>query len=422
MPITGPIARNTIKTTVVLGVRLLVQAAVLLIVARMLGAGLFATFTAAASAALLLGALSTFGTHILLLAEHSRNESARAAALSFALSVTLISGTLLLALYLLVAVVFLRGLPISIEALIAIGLAELIFQPVLRLRSAVHQGRGRVATSQLIMVVPLILRLAAATTIWLSAATHPLRDYAYGYLAASLAAVLMTRSKNRSLHTGVASMRLPTVSELRHAGGYAAMSLTAEGPAELDKVLATQLLPLNVAGLYAAGARIIGALTLPVAALMLSAVPRLFHDGLDRRARSGHLLMWIFLSALTYSLMVAFLLWEAAPLLEQLFGLHYRNLASVLRWLTLAIPGMALRIAGGSALVALGKPWLRSAIEATGVAALIVVSVVLTRFLGGSGMALALSVGEWGMAIAGWLVIILLLGNGRHSRMPVQLG
>ena len=232
----------------------------------------------------------------------------------------------------------------------------------------------------------------------------------------------MTRSKNRSLHTGVASMRLPTVSELRHAGGYAAMSLTAEGPAELDKVLATQLLPLNVAGLYAAGARIIGALTLPVAALMLSAVPRLFHDGLDRRARSGHLLMWIFLSALTYSLMVAFLLWEAAPLLEQLFGLHYRNLASVLRWLTLAIPGMALRIAGGSALVALGKPWLRSAIEATGVAALIVVSVVLTRFLGGSGMALALSVGEWGMAIAGWLVIILLLGNGRHSRMPVQLG
>ena len=41
---TGPIARGTIRTTFVLGLRLLVQAGTLLIVARMLGPDQFGAF------------------------------------------------------------------------------------------------------------------------------------------------------------------------------------------------------------------------------------------------------------------------------------------------------------------------------------------------------------------------------------------
>lgn len=409
----GPIARGTIKTSAVFAVRLLIQAATLLIVARMLGTTHFATFVAAASLALVLGSLSGFGTHILLLAEQSQNARMHSVVLPFAQSVTLISGILLLILYMLMAHLLPKGHSIDLGALGAIGLTELILQPMLRLHSAVSQGRGRIATSQLVMTLPLALRLIAAAALWITIAPHPFRDYAYGYLAASVIAVLIVRFGNRLPRTHAAGIRLPTLSELRNAGGYAVMNLTSTSPAELDKILATQLLPLGVAGVYAAGARIIGAFTLPVIAMMLSAMPRLFREGPRLGSDSSRLLRWIFLSAITYSLVLALLLWEAAPFIEHLFGMHYQDLTTILRWLTLAIPGMGLRIAAGNTLITLGKPWMRSAVEIGGVAILILGSIALTRFLGSIGMTLALSISEWGMAVAAWLIVGLVLRRGR---------
>jgi len=50
----GPIARGTVRTSVVLGLRLVVQAGTLLIVARMLGPGAFGVFAGVAALAVLL--------------------------------------------------------------------------------------------------------------------------------------------------------------------------------------------------------------------------------------------------------------------------------------------------------------------------------------------------------------------------------
>ncbi|MDE2179214.1 MAG: oligosaccharide flippase family protein, partial [Xanthomonadaceae bacterium] len=99
----GPIARATLRTSAVLGVRLFVQAGTLLLVARMLGPHDFGAFAGVAALAVMLGTLSTFGTHIVLLAEVSRDPQRRAGVLPFALSTTLICGSLLFALYLLLA-------------------------------------------------------------------------------------------------------------------------------------------------------------------------------------------------------------------------------------------------------------------------------------------------------------------------------
>ena len=60
----GPIARGTIRTSFVLGLRLLVQADMLLIVARMLGPHQFGAFAGVAALAVILGTLLTFGIHL----------------------------------------------------------------------------------------------------------------------------------------------------------------------------------------------------------------------------------------------------------------------------------------------------------------------------------------------------------------------
>ena len=63
----GAIARSTIRTSFVLGLRLVVQAGTLLLVARMLGPEQYGAFAAIAALAVLMGTFATFGTHFVLL-------------------------------------------------------------------------------------------------------------------------------------------------------------------------------------------------------------------------------------------------------------------------------------------------------------------------------------------------------------------
>ena len=408
----GPIARATLRTSTVLGLRLFVQAGTLLLVARLLGPHDFGAFAGVAALAVMLGTLSTFGTHIVLLAEVSREPQRRAAVLPFALSTTVLCGSLLFVLYLLLATMLLGEAGIDSNVLVALGLAELILQPLLNLLGAEHQGHGRIATSQLLITLPLALRLLAAGTVWLLHPADPLRDYAFGYLGASALALGIARLSLRQAWPALPDWRLPRLAELRHAAGYAVLNLTATGPAELDKTLALKLLPLAAAGVYAAGARVIGALTLPVIAMMLSAMPRLFREGQADRARSARLLRWVFAAALGYSLLLAAALWIAAPLFDRLFGPRYQDIGETIRWLTLAVPGMALRIAAGGALMALGRPWMRVGFEVVGLLALTAAALLWARMLGMAGMPIALTCSEWTMALIGGLMLM----TGRRTR------
>lgn len=410
----GPIARATVRTSAVLGLRLLVQAGTLLLVARLLGPHAFGAFAGVAALAVMLGTLSTFGTHLVLLREVSHAPGRRAAVLPFALSTTLLCGSALLALYLLITLTLLREAGIATGVLVALGIAELILQPLLNLPGAEHQGHGRIATSQLLMTLPLALRLLAALAVWRLQPADPLGAYAWGYLAASALALLIATLSLRHAWPALRDWRLPRRHELHDAAGFAVLNLTAAGPAELDKTLALKLLPLAAAGVYAAGARVIGALTLPVIAMMLSAMPRLFREGQADRARSGHLLRWVFATALGYSLLLAAALWVAAPLVELLFGPRYAGLGDTIRWLTLAVPGMALRIAAGSALMALGRPWMRVGFEVGGLAVLTAAALLLIPLSARSGMPLALACAEWGMAVTGGLMLIAVRHTGNR--------
>jgi O-antigen/teichoic acid export membrane protein len=200
--------------------------------------------------------------------------------------------------------------------------------------------------------------------------------------------------------------RMPSRIDIRQSAGYAMLNITAAGPAELDKTLAAQLLPLAFAGVYAAGARVIGAATLPVIAMMLSALPRLFREGQGHTRRTAQLLQWLFAAALGYSTLLAAAFWFIAPVFDSLFGAKYHGLDQTIRWLCLAIPGMALRIAAGSVLMALGKPWVRVSFELAGLIVLIVASTLLTAGFGAHGMPLALACSEWAMSLFGWRLVV----------------
>lgn len=415
----GPIARGTIRTSFVLGLRLIVQAGTLLLVARMLGPDQFGAFAGVAALAVVLSTLSTFGTHFVLLAEVSRDPTRRDQILTYALPSTLLCSGVLLVLYLLLCVLALSNAGVTFYVLLAIGISEICVQPLLALSAMEHLGLTRIARSQLLTMLPMTMRLIAASVVFVLHPAEPLVAYAHGYLAASLIALAIAIATMPAQWPGWRSWRLPSKAELRHTAGYAALNITAISPAELDKTLATKLLPLESAGLYAAGARIIGAATLPVIALMLSALPRLFRERNDQPSRTPRLLRWIFGATLTYSVCLAATLWALTPMFVTFFGPRYQGLQHTIHWLTLAVPGIALRIAAGNVLLALAKPWMRVGFEIVGLFVLATASILLTTRFGPIGMPVALGCSEWVMAMVGTILTLVARRQGSEFRSMV---
>lgn len=398
----GPVALATIRTSGVLGLRVGVQACSLLLVARLLGPAQFGAFAGVTALALMLGTLSTFGTHLVLLGEVSQDPARRARVLPYALPMTLLCGSVLLAVFLVFCAVVWPEHGIGLGVSFAIGVSETLLQPFAALVVSELLAVERTARSQLLQTLPLTLRLIAAGVVFVWQPPDPLAAYGYSYCLATAIGLAAATKWQTSPWPRPSQWRWPTRSELGASVSFAVLNITAIGPAELDKTLAAKLLPLPAAGLYSAGARVVGAATLPVIALMLSVLPRLFREGRGLRSRSARLLRWIFGATFIYSMALAAVLWWCAPPLARLLGNQYEGVDSVIRWLCIAVPGMAMRIAAGNVLMALGKPWMRAGFEVTGLMVLAAVAVAMTVYVGPNGMPLALASSEWTMAVLGY--------------------
>jgi O-antigen/teichoic acid export membrane protein len=131
-------------------------------------------------------------------------------------------------------------------------------------------------------------------------------------------------------------------------------------------------------------------------------------------------LRWIFAATAAYSSVLSCVLWLCAPALSWLFGHKYAGIEHMLHWLVISVPGMALRVATGSTLMALGKPWMRVSLEVAGLVALLTASIVMTARFGAMGMPLALACSEWTMAAIGALMtaIVARKASSLANRSP----
>lgn len=403
----GPIARATIQTSLVLGLRLLVQAGTLLLVARMLEPFEFGAFAGIAALAVLLGTFSTFGTHLVLLSEISKDPYQREHILSYAVPTTLIAGGLLFFVYIVVCLLFFHNVELSLSVILCIGFTETILLPLFLIPATEELALEKTARSQLLMIFPLSLRTLAAALVMFLDIKQPLVIFAWLYLTSAVLALLCMKWYKPNAWLSPNAWQLASRQELKHSAGYAALAMTAAGPSEIDKMLAAKLLPLGIAGLYIAASRAIGAATLPVIALLLSAMPRLFRSHANSQIQSQRLNRWILGYVLIYGVLLAIFLWLLAPLIERLFGHKYHGIAEILKWLCWVVPALALRFSLVNILMTMGKPWFRAGIEVFGTFLLFIVAILFTSQLSSRGMGLALIVAEWSMVILGFILVIM---------------
>lgn len=399
----GPIAQATIRTSFVLVLRMIVQAGTLLLVARILGPEQFGAFAGIAALAVLMGAFSTFGTHLVLLGDASKNKQHGIEVLSYAIPTTLISGTVLFLSYLVICGVLFNTLNIPWIILICIGLTETILLPIYVFPTTMLLANGQIAFSQLLTIFPLGLRMLCTILILFAALEKPLEIFAYCYIGTAVFALICLKLYNANAWLSIKQWRLANRLELKRSAGFATLALTAVGPGELDKILAVKLLPLGVAGLYTLASRVIGAATLPVLALLLSAIPRLFRQNLNNEQR---LLKWIFSTVFLYSIFLIALIWMFASFVEGIFGPNYAGMDDILKWIGFATPGLVFRIASGSILMTMNKPWIRAGFELSGLIILAVCSILFAPYWGVKGMIIALICAEWSMALIGMYLIV----------------
>jgi O-antigen/teichoic acid export membrane protein len=392
-------------TAGVLGLRMLTQAVALVLLARMLAPAAYGPYVSLSALAVMLGLVPQMGAGFLMMARAGRGLEAIRDVWRFSWPQVLVGGVLLLPVMVLLGRWLVAGGDVPLLAVVIIGVTELLVMPMGALLVSYVQAHDRVPFSQLLqwlpfglraLVIPLCFFFLPAERL-LAAASLQLLAAALGVLAISL---LVSRRFGIDWQR-----RRADASELRQGAGYMAMHLVAANPSEIDKLMATRLVGPQEAGIFSVAARVLGAMIMPVMALLLSAQPRLFRMAGGGHGHPARLMALIFLLALGWGGVCAGLLLWGAPVLYWLLGAGFAGIAPLLPWLALAAAPLCLRVAAGPLLVALGHPLERLGLELAGVLAMVGFMLWLAPRYGGVGMAMALLLSETCMAVVGWLLL-----------------
>lgn len=396
---TGPIARGTLATLGVHVVRFAFQITLLFLLARFLGPGNLGEFAAIAALALSLGAFSSFGLGFVVLSESAVSSQRGKEVMTRAIAATLISACLLLPAFLEISRALLNS-SASPLVLVLVGLTELLLMPLLGLLGYRLQGLGCIVQSQSVLIVPLLLRLGGLALCLVMVVRGTLEAFAWIIFGATLIGLLVSWGfswRRASLPTRLA---WPTISELFRGTRYAVMRFTAVSPSEVDKAMAFRLFVSTDAGLYAFAARGLAVATMPVAAMVISAQPRLIREAVLGDGNSRQLIILVIGLALLYGVTAGLgIALIAAPVVQWILGNEFSGINSILKQLAWVAPFMAVRFAGGGIFISLNRPLHRSAIELAGLVTLLVLGFYFGRSYGVSGLILAVVVSELGMAI-----------------------
>lgn len=400
----GRLARSSLQTGALLGLRVITQAGVLVLLTRLLGPQLYGRFVAIASLAILLGVLPSLGAGFVMLARSVRDEASAADTWRYAWPMTAMLGVLLLGVYMGVArFITVPSLPLHI--VLTLGTAELMMTPFTMLLSYALQSSDRVPLSQYVQWLPLGLRVLAVIPCFAFADAERLSAYVALQFAASLLGLLLGLRVTLRYVALDWRPRLPTRKEIRDGASYAVMHLVSANPSELDKVIAARAVGGHDAGIYSATARVMSAAVMPVVAMLLAAQPRLFRHAYDPSREGYRLVGLIAIIALGWGIASGVILALCSPLLPLLFGTPFAATARLMPWLAAVAPFLSLRLVAGTVLVTLGKPLERIGFEACGILILIVTMLTLAPPYGVRGLAIALIVSEASMSAIGWWLV-----------------
>ncbi|MCH6482977.1 hypothetical protein MMG85_05290 [Pseudoxanthomonas sp. LH2527] len=391
--------------------RLALQLAWVLLLARALGPDGYGTFSGLAGLGLALGGFAALGMGLRLYEHVARDHAVLDSHWALVRRGLAWSAPVLLVLYLLCAF----GMLIDAAAvvIVSIGVAEILLAPLCTQVAFAYASVGRMGESAAAPVALSVARVAAAGCL-LVLPSMGLAGYAILHVFTTLVAVWwIWRLAHRRLGLSRHSRRV-NAAELKSGLGFASIWASGLALTSLDKTAVMYAGGGAVAGEYTAGYRLASVAALPVEALTVVVMPRLFRAGAGKPLSMRHTLLLV-AGVLTYGGVAGWLVSLAAPVVPLLLGEGFAGLVPLVAMLGWWVPAYCLRMLSGNMLLGYGRKRVRICVELSGLA---VMAILVLWWVPGSdlsGALRALLVAEWWMACLS-LVMVTLLPFTRHAR------
>lgn len=413
------LAHNTVLATGWQGIRVALQAAWVILLARAIGPEDYGSFAGMAGLAAALGALTGLGFGMLMIQDASRDHDQFAAAWKRALVLTLASGFALWGLYVAAAPRLFHVHDVWLYA--AIGLPELVCLPVTLVASYAFQLHERMGWAGALFSLSAVGNLVAVVAFLELSPGHALRHYLPFHAAMSVFA----GTGAISLVVGLlapAKARFEISRRDVHEGmGFSLMRIADTGMTSLDKTLVLLLAGSHVAGIYGSAYRLVAVLAMPATSLGMAALPRLFRihaTGTDAPTRKSGLVGVLLAATAACGVIAALLAYVLSGVLPIVFGPAFAQAAQAARWLAISPLLYGLYALGCNVLVTSHRRTLRIMAQAAGIAILAITALIWVPRFGLKGAVGMLLFSQGATALLLWLLVRWnRRTNGQHSEV-----
>jgi O-antigen/teichoic acid export membrane protein len=313
------------------GLRLIIQAAYFVLIARSLGPTAYGAFAAVVALAAVLGPFSGMGTPNLFIRDVRSGKREAVICWGNGLLITVVSGSLLTVLVLVVNYLF--HLKTSSFIVLAVCISDLIFMKITELAAFGFAASNRMKDTSIQSVVVSLLRLVAIGILVL--AIHPvtLSEWVWAYLASGILGTAYAVYRGTALW-GRPTLQLSSLREDITEGLFFSISTSATSIYnDVDKIMLGRLSDFVSTGIYSAAYRLIDVSMTPVRSLVSAAYPVFFKKGIDGIRATYPYAKSLILKASMYGAAISFGLWICAPVLPLLLGKQYILAVPALRLL-----------------------------------------------------------------------------------------
>lgn len=388
--------------------RLALQLAWVLLLARALGPQGYGTFSGLAGLGLALGGFAALGMGLRLYEKVARDHAVLGSHWALVRRGLALSAPVLLVLYLLFA--FGMRSDAAAVAVVSIGIAEIVLAPLCTQVAFAYASVGRMGESAAAPAVLSLARVAAAAGCLLALPAPSLAGYAVLHVFATLLATWwIWRLAHRRLGLSRRSQQA-NAAELTSGLGFASIWASGLALTSLDKTAVMYAGGGAVAGEYTAGYRLASVAALPVEALTVVIMPRLFRAGAGKPLSLRHILLLV-VAVLAYGGVAGWLVSLATPVVPLLLGEGFDGLVPLVALLGWWVPAYCLRVLSGNMLLGYGRKRVRICVELSGLA---MMAALVLWWVPGSGLAgafRAMLVAEWWMACLSLVMVALSLAT-----------
>lgn len=401
----GPLARNTLWMILGQGLRILVQFAYFVLIARILHDEGYGAFSGVVALVGVLLPFAGWGAGNLLIKAVARDTGAFAVYWGRALLIAFISSSILTVITLLLARLILPA-SVPLIAVLWVAVSDLLFSRLLDVSTQAFQAFHRLFKTALLMVLLSAARLGAVLLLmtW-RPGSNALMAWSFLYMCAT-AAIALVGCLWASWELGFPRWDLRGWRGEFAEGFYFASSLSAQRIyLESDKALLTRLSTLESAGVYAAATRIVDTALVPVYALQAAAYARFFAHG--REGIRGTLLFSrrLLPYAMGYALFASAMMLLCAPLVPWLLGDEFAETSAAVRWLAGVPLLMTLHRFAADTLTGAGRQGARTRIEFVAAVFNVALNLVLLPLYSWRGAACATLLTEALLVLALWLTL-----------------